>query len=241
MHINKIKTLGIIPARGGSKGVLRKNIRYLAGKHLIGHSIESAQKSEYLTNILVSTDDKEIANISHQYGSTVLIRPHSLAQDDTPMLPVIKHALIESERLNQQKYDYVVILQPTAPLRTANDIDSAIEKVVINKSNSLVSLYRVEDAHPSRMYTIENGNLNKVMNEPQGALRQRLKDVFHRNGCIYISSRDLILNKDLIMDDSCYPYIMPIENSLNIDTELDLEYAEFLYARNLKNNEKNQG
>lgn len=237
MLTNSLRVLGIIPARGGSKGVPRKNIRLLRGKHLIGYSIESALGSGYLTDILVSTDDAEIASISESYGATVLKRPQSLAQDKTPMLPVLQHGLTQAEALNGSRYDYIMILQPTAPMRTAIDIDNAIKVVMEEGCDSLVSLYQVEDCHPSRMYTIDNGLLMKVMSEPDGALRQALPAVYHRNGSIYLMSRALLMEKGEIVSNSSYPYVMPAERSLNIDTELDLEYAEFIFQRQLGDNE----
>jgi len=229
--IESKKILGIIPARGGSKGVLRKNIRLLAGKPLIGYAIESALKSDLLTDVVVSTDDSEIAEISKSFGITVLLRPEELAQDKTPMLPVLQHTLKQAEQLNGYKYDYIMILQPTAPMRTTIDIDNAIIKLVKENGDSLVSLYQVEDCHPSRMYTIEKGSLVKVMPEPEGALRQALPAVYHRNGSVYLSSRKLLLEQGLIVSKSCISFIMSAENSVNIDTELDLEYAEFIFQK----------
>ena len=237
MLTNNLRVLGIVPARGGSKGVPRKNIRLLRGKHLIGYSIESALESDYLTDIVVSTDDAEIAYISESYGATVLNRPESLAQDKTPMLPVLQHVLVQAEALNEVSYDYIMILQPTAPMRTAMDIDNAIKVVIEKQCDSLVSLYLVEDCHPSRMYTIDNGLLSKVMSEPDGALRQELPPVYHRNGCIYLTSRELLMERGELVSDACCPYIMPVERSINIDTALDLEYAEFIFSRQSINNE----
>lgn len=231
MTIKDRKVLGIIPARGGSKGVLRKNIRDLAGKPLIGYSIESAKCSQYLTDFVVSTDDQEIAEVAHSFEADVLIRPANLAEDKTPMLPVLQYTLEQMEQKNGVQYDFIVILQPTAPMREAQDIDDAIVKITESGDDSLVSLYKVEDCHPSRMYTLEEDKMRKVMPEPEGALRQALPDVFHRNGCVYISSRDLIVNQGTIISDSCYPYIMSAERSVNIDTELDLAFAEFIFQR----------
>jgi CMP-N-acetylneuraminic acid synthetase len=237
LHTN-IKVLGVIPARGGSKGVLRKNIRLLAGQPLISYAIESAKDSERLTSFMVSTDDEEVASVAKDFGADVLMRPAHLAEDATPMLPVMQHALVEAEKLHHLKYDYLMILQPTAPKRTAQDIDNSIAVIEKTGAESLTSLYRVEDSHPSRMYTLEGGKMVKVMEEPAGALRQALPEVFHRNGCIYLSSRELILDKAQILDDACVPYIMSEENSVNIDTELDLEYAEFIFQRNAKDDAK---
>lgn len=231
MHINNFpKILGIIPARGGSKGVKRKNVRLLDGKPLISYAIESAKTSKYLTKFFVSTDDQEIASVASDFGAEVLPRPKELAEDKTPMIPVLQHALLESEKKYDTQFDYLIILQPTAPMRTAEDIDQAILQIVDSKSNSLVSLYEVEDCHPARMYRIEEGKLQPIMAEPKGALRQALPAVFHRNGIIYISTRELILSGQ-IMDDTCTPFIMDASKSVNIDTEQDLEYAEFVFSK----------
>lgn len=232
---NAPKILAVVPARGGSKGVKRKNVRLLAGTPLIGHTIVAAKDSGLLSHIVVSTEDEEIANVSRSFGCEVVNRPIDLAQDNTPMIPVLRHALEVCEDKYNCVYDFVMILQPTAPLRTASLIDDSITKFIQSKKSSLVSLYQVEDAHPSRMYTIINGKLKKIMEEPANALRQSLPPVYHRNGCIYISSRSLI-NENLIVGEDCYPYIMEEKDSLNIDTEMDLEYAEFIFSR--LNNEK---
>tara|TARA_R110001599_G_scaffold346197_1_gene571206 strand:- start:3423 stop:4151 length:729 start_codon:yes stop_codon:yes gene_type:complete len=223
--------LGVIPARGGSKGVHRKNVRLLSGKPLIAYSIEAALQSTCLTNFYVSTDDAEISEVASSYGAPVIRRPDGLAQDKTPMLPVLQHAVLEAEKLNGIKYDYVMIIQPTAPKRSSADIDNAFHQIVVEGKESLVSVYKVEDCHPSRMYRVDNGTMVKVMAEPEGSLRQALPDVYHRNGCIYISTRELILGSCKILSDDCIPFIMSEENSVNIDTELDLEYAEFVFQK----------
>jgi len=138
-----MKILGLIPARGGSKGIPRKNIKPLGGKPLIAYSIEAGLKSRYLDKVLVSTDDEEIAQVARQYGADVpFIRPAELARDDTPTLPVIQHAL----RFLADKgetYDAVCLLQPSSPFRTPAFIDAAIEKYVRSGADSLVTRYAV--------------------------------------------------------------------------------------------------
>ena len=207
MSISDYKVLGIIPARGGSKGVPRKNIRLINGKHLIGYAIESALESHLLTDLVVSTDDAEIAAISESYGASVQMRPSLLAQDATPMIPVLQHALQTEEIAKEIRYDYVMTLQPTAPMRTAHDIDEAIKLVNQHGHRSIVSVYLVEDCHPARMYVIDpKEGLKPVMNEPDGSLRQALPDVYHRNGCIYLTARQLLLSDGRIMDEACFPF-----------------------------------
>lgn len=224
------KVLGIIPARGGSKGVKRKNIRSVGGKPLIYWSIAAAQKSKLLSTFYVSTEDKEIANISSSYGALCLDRPHNLAGDKTSMIPVLQHMCIEVEKLHD-RFDYILLIQPTAPMRTGHHIDAAIE--LISKCadyNSLVSVYQVEDCHPSRMYTHNEGFLSKFYEEPKGSLRQDLEPIFHRNGAIYLCKRDILMEDNKLLCESPVPLVMNKNESLNIDDEQDLMIADFLMS-----------
>lgn len=222
------KTLAIIPARGGSKGVPRKNIRNVAGKPLIGWSIDAAKKSELITTFYVSTDDTEISDVAKACGSNVILRPEELAQDKTPMIPAIQHACEYAESIHG-KFDYIVLLQPTAPQRITEDIDSSIQLLEgDNKIDSVVSVYLVEDTHPSRMYTIENEVLKKYADEPTGALRQDLEAVYHRNGAIYACRRDVLMVEGKLIGDNCAPFIMPKERSGNIDDMMDLHITELM-------------
>jgi CMP-N,N'-diacetyllegionaminic acid synthase len=229
-------TLGIIPARGGSKGVKRKNIRVVAGRPLIAYSINAAKQSKYLTRFVVSTEDNEIAEVASSLGSKVLFRPPELAEDHTPMLPVIKHVLREAEKLEQNRFDCVVILQPTSPLRTGSDIDQSLE--IIHKSNcdTVISVYQVSDHHPSRMYSINNGKLIPFAPESPARLRQKLPPVYHRNGAIYALWRKTIDEQNTLIGKNICPYIMSIERSVNIDDEIDLMLADLL-IRKMEDNE----
>ncbi|MBE1298294.1 MAG: acylneuraminate cytidylyltransferase family protein [Alteromonadaceae bacterium] len=225
------KVLGIIPARGGSKGVKRKNIRTVAGQPLIYWSIKSAKESNVLDFCCVNTDDDEIANVAAEYGSDVIMRPPELAQDETPMLPVLQYVCEQAEA-KFGKFDTIVLLQPTAPMREAKDIQGAVEAFHINcESRSLVSVYQVDDCHPSRMYRIENGTLCKIFAEPQGSLRQDLEPIYHRNGALYICERDLLMKKNLLICEHPIPYVMSKANSANIDDEEDLFIADKLMQR----------
>ena len=146
-----MNVLTIIPARGGSKGVLRKNVRDVAGKPLIAWTIEAALNSCVRDSFFVSTDDAQIAKVAKDWGAPVQLRPTSLAEDRTPMVDVIHCSLLENEKKHGKKFDYILLLQPTAPMREAKDIDRAIEALQASNASSIVSVYQVEDAHPARI------------------------------------------------------------------------------------------
>ena len=146
--------LGIIPARGGSKTVPKKNIKLLDGKPLIYYSIKEAQKSKMITDLVVSSDSNEVLSISKKYNCNIIIRPKKISNDSTPMWPVAKHALENLEKTYDKIYDYILILQPTTPFRSYRDIDRSLKKLISEKSSSLVSVTRVLDGHPARMYKV---------------------------------------------------------------------------------------
>ncbi len=223
--------LGLIPARGGSKGVLRKNIRIVAGEPLISYSIQAALKSGLLNPVIVSTDDREIAEVSAAFGAEVLMRPDHLAGDETPMIPVIRHVIKQLERERDIHFDCCVLLQPTAPMRTAEDINAAVNILMETGADSVVSVYKVSDHHPSRMYRIENDRLVPLQGEPQNRLRQSLPPVYHRNGAVYAFQRSLIERADTIIGPDVRPYVMPEDRSVNIDNEIDLLLADLLLRR----------
>jgi CMP-N,N'-diacetyllegionaminic acid synthase len=235
MKVENYNILGIIPARGGSKGVIRKNIRLVADKPLIHWSIAEAKKSTLLSNYYVTTDDDEIAEVATLCGAQVIDRPSELAQDKTPMIPVLQHLCREAELLNGIKYDYILLMQPTAPMRTSDDIDKAIELLVSDEYfDSLVSVYQVDDCHPSRMYTCDSGRLIPFYEEPAGSLRQDLLPVYHRNGAIYMSSRKLLMADGKLVSDNTLAYVMSKNDSANIDDEDDLLIADFLMKKRLE-------
>lgn len=234
MKIENYNILGIIPARGGSKGVLRKNIRLVADKPLIYWSIAEAKQSTLLSHFYVTTDDDEIAEVATSCGAQVIDRPSELAQDKTPMIPVLQHLCREAELLNGITYDYILLMQPTAPMRTYADIDKAIDLLVAeNDFDSLVSVYQVDDCHPSRMYTCDSGRLIPFSEEPAGSLRQDLLPVYHRNGAIYMSSRSLLMEQGKLVSNKTFAYVMSKSDSANIDDEDDLLIADFLMRKRL--------
>ena len=189
--------LAIIPARGGSKGLPRKNIKPLLGKPLVAWTIEQAFKSKYLDEIIVNTDDEEIAEISKKYGAKIpFIRPKELALDNTPTFDVIEHTIKFYKENLKKEFDYVVLLEPTSPLRKDNDIDNAIKKLIDNdKYDSLVSLGKVYLEHPSIVKQIKGDYIVPYIDENKNIKRrQDLEDVYFPYGVIYISKVDELLH-----------------------------------------------
>ncbi len=218
MYNNK-QVLGIIPARGGSKGIKRKNIKLLAGKPLIAWTIEEAKKSKYIDRLIVSTDDKEIIDISIEWGCEVpFIRPSRFAKDKTPGIAPVHHALGELP----ERYDYVVLLQPTSPLRTVKDIDGGIKKGIGNKT--CVSVTEATE-NPSQMFYSEGFNMRPVIEESY-VCRQDMPKVYIVNGAIFMADTKWISGKDTFIDDETVMYVMPPERSYDIDTMNDFTLVE---------------
>lgn len=218
--------LGIIPARGGSKGVPRKNIRMLAGKPLIAWTIEQARQSQYLDRCIVSTEDEEIRSIAEKYGGDVpFLRPTQLAQDDTPSIAPVLHAMHILP-----KYDYVVLLQVTSPLRSVEDIDQAISYCLDHQADSCVSVVEAGTS-PYWMYTMaKDGHMNPVLPMAKEASyqRQKLPKVYQLNGAVYVASQSFLMKEKDFQNEKTLGYIMPENRSFDIDTLLDFRIAEIL-------------
>jgi len=222
--------LGLIPARGGSKGLPRKNIRPLLGKPLIAWTIEQAKVSKYVDKVVVSTDDEEIAEVAKQYGAKVpFMRPKELARDDTPGIDVVFHAMNWFTKNKNKQYDLIILLQPTSPLRTAEDIDKAIELLFLKKAKAIVSVCEV-DHHPLWTNTLpENGCMKDfIRKEIMNKNRQELPTFYGLNGAIYLAYWDYIKEQKGFFGKETFAYIMPKERSVDIDSELDLKLAEIL-------------
>jgi CMP-N,N'-diacetyllegionaminic acid synthase len=230
-----MRILGIIPARGGSKGVPRKNIRLLGGRPLIEWSIESALAArDVLTRIIVSTDDAEIASLARSAGAEVpFMRPVELSGDKAPTLPVLQHTVAFAEHEEGQTYDLVMLLQPTAPFRTAQDIRDAVKIAVNYDCDSVISVVQVFAMHPILMKRIEGGRLVPFcIEEREGTRRQDYSpSAFMRNGAIYLTRRQLIIEQGTIWGTHIRPLVMPEERSASIDSELDFAVCEVLYNR----------
>ena len=222
--------IAVIPARGGSKGIKDKNIVTVHGKPLIQYTIDAARASKYLDRIVVSTDSEKIADISRKLGAEILsLRPAHLATDEARTIDVLLHVL--SEVYEQGfKYDYIVLLQPTQPLRHAEHIDKAIERIVISDSESLVSVSKVKE-HPILIRTIENGELKRLLNVSSTVRRQDFPPYYKVNGAIYINKINNNFNPQTSLNDNKLPFIMDDRYDLDIDTSEDLDYFEFILSK----------
>tara|TARA_Y100000385_G_C13053302_1_gene620841 strand:- start:40 stop:726 length:687 start_codon:yes stop_codon:yes gene_type:complete len=227
-----MRVLGVIPARGGSKGVPRKNIKELNGKPLIGYTIEAALASK-LDRLIVSTDDIEIMEVVNKLGvDTPFYRPEELASDTAKSIDVAVHALKTMEEIDSVTYDAFMLLQPTTPFRTSQDIDKSINMLIETGSDSVISVVDVEAYHPARMKFLQGG---KLIDPPycesyENQNRQELDSMYIRNGAIYLTKRETLLNNSYKGND-CFGLVMPTERSINIDTLTDFEYTEWVSSK----------
>ncbi len=223
--------LAIIPARGGSKSVPRKNIVKVNGRPLISYTISAALMVDRLTDVVVSTDDPEIAEISRELGAQVpFVRPVDLASDQAQSAPVIEHALYFMEKIKGLKYDAILMLQPTSPLRTSQHIEESLDLFTSQECDSVVSIVSVGGNHPFRMKRLIDNQLVNYIDQGFWDMRPRqsLPDVYIRNGAIYLISRDVFMQQHQLIGDKCLGYVMNDSESTNIDTPIDLKIAELL-------------
>ena len=221
-------------ARGGSKGVKNKNIKLLNNKPLIYYTIKEALKCKFLTSYIVSTDSKDIKNISEKYGAQVpFLRPKKLSSDTSSSSDALKHAVDFMEKMNKTKYDFIIEIMATNPLKNFKDIDSLITKLIKTKADSVIAMSKVTEHHPRRLKKIVNDRIIDIMKEKKESRRQDLKpDIFIRAGSIYGIKRDIIMKKGLRYGTKhSRPYVLPDKRSINIDNEND-----FIVAQNLIKN-----
>jgi CMP-N-acetylneuraminic acid synthetase len=232
------KVLAVIPARGGSKGVVRKNIRPICGRPMIAYTIETALSARHLLHrVIVSTDDSEIAAIAREYGADVpFMRPAELAGDKVPTLPVLQHAVASIEVQDDIKLDWVLLLQPTAPLRALEDIEASLKLACGNNCDSVISVVQVFAEHPILMKRIEEDQLLPYcIEEKEGTRRQDYQPpAYMRNGAIYLTRRDVIMAEHSIWGRVIRPYVMPPERSVSIDSELELKLIELIMQERLQ-------
>jgi CMP-N,N'-diacetyllegionaminic acid synthase len=225
--------LGLIPARGGSKRLPRKNLLPLAGKPLLAWTIEAALAARHLDRVVLSTDDAEIAALGQRYGADVpFTRPASLAGDTATAHSVTVHAL-QTLAAAGDHYDYVVLLQPTSPLRTTEDIDRAIELLLDRQAGAVISV--CETDHPPEWSNTlpPDGSMADFFRPGiRGQRSQDLPKSYRLNGAIYIHRCETLLRDDsAAMDANSYAYIMPRERSVDIDSAIDFEIAQLFMQR----------
>jgi N-acylneuraminate cytidylyltransferase/CMP-N,N'-diacetyllegionaminic acid synthase len=227
--ISTSRYLAIILARAGSKGLPGKNVLPLGGKPLIAHTIEAARSAHSIQRIVVSTESEQIAQIAQQYGAEVpFLRPADLARDETPVLRVLQHVLKELTAVKSHQPEIIVLLQPTSPLRRAEDIDRAVTLLEQTQADSVVSLCAAEH-HPAWMKRIEGDHVRPFLeNGPEYTRRQDLPPVYRVNGAIYVTRARVLLHENAILGRDTRALVMDSESSVDIDTLLDLKLAELI-------------
>lgn len=240
----KNNILAIIPARGGSKGIPRKNIKKLNGKPLLEYTVDAINKCKLIDRAILSTDDDEIINIGSKLGLEVPFkRPLNLAQDDTPALPVIKHALNALEDIDGYKPDVIILLQPTSPLRTNKHISEALNLYLSNNVDTVVSVTEVpHNMNPySIMHLKENGEVVPFLKFDENKNLRQFKPIYYaRNGAaIYIVSYETIMSQNTLYGKKIRPYFMKREESFDIDEKIDWDIIENILEKGEQNENSN--
>lgn len=225
-----MKILGLIPARGGSKGIPGKNLISLCGKPLLQYTCEAAKGSKILTRVILSTDDQKIADAATDFGIEVpFLRPKELSEDGTPMIDVLLHVLAELAKLKQEP-DILVLLQPTSPLRTAEDIDGAIALLQQTGADTVVSVVDVPHRFiPRSLMILQDSRLHPYSEQPSPLLRQEKQRLYARNGPAVLCLNVAFLKKaKRFYAGDTRAFVMPRERSVDIDEAFDLRLAEML-------------
>ena len=229
--LHKKTFLAVIPARGGSKRLPRKNVLDLAGKPLISWSIEAAKKSKYVDEVIVSSDDDEILGIAHSLDVTALKRPEILSTDTATTLEVIQYLIKNFEK----QYTHLILLQPTSPLRESEDIDKAIELLDKKNADAVVSVCEMEHSPLWSNTLPQDKSMTAFLNkEILNKRSQDLETYYRLNGAIYvINIQKLLEKKSFFLEENIYAYVMDQKKSIDIDTRLDFEIAGYLLAKSI--------
>jgi CMP-N,N'-diacetyllegionaminic acid synthase len=224
-----MNTYALIPARGGSKGIPRKNIKIIAGKPLIVWTIEAALRSSLLSAVVVSTDDPEIAEIARQAGAQVpFMRPAELARDQSSGLEPVLHAMDQMPQC-----DSLLVLQPTSPLRTTEDIDGCLSLVAQTEAPSVVSVTEA-DTHPYWTYRLNaDRTMVRFVDAAPIARRQDLPAIFALNGAMYFAETNWLRRTGSLVSSETLAYVMPRDHSVDLDTPFDWKFAELLLKESL--------
>jgi len=228
----KYNILGITLARGGSKKIKKKNIVKINNKPLIYYTINQAIKSKLISDYIVSTDDIEIKNIVENYSISVpFLRPKKFSNDKSSSSSAIIHALNYMEKIKKIKYDYVIEIMCTNPLKTVSDINNVIKKIIKTNADTVIAVHKLDDHHPSRIKKIVNDKIvDFCVKESPESRRQDLRPLAYiRSGSIYAINRDYLLRtKQRYGSKNSRPYILPYKRAINIDNEQDLQLAKIL-------------
>lgn len=236
------RIMGLITARGGSKGIPRKNVIPLMGRPLISYTIKTALDSGVLDRLIVSTDDDEIAEVSRTWGAeTPFMRPASLSGDLDPSYPVVVHALEWMAEHEGYRPDYVLLMQATSPLRTTEDLLRSVEIANANDADAVISVYQPKQ-HPLWMFELTDDGRFADFDPASRELtrRQSLKPLYMLSGSIYLVKRDVIMRQDNFYTDRTFALVVPRERSTDIDTMLDVRIVE-LTMTDLASTEADQG
>jgi len=234
MSYEGFKVLAVIPARGGSKGILRKNLCEISGISLVGHAAKVVQSLEWIDRTVLSTDDEEIAREGRNYGLEVpFMRPAELASDTARSHDVWKHAWLTSEKHFKEHYDISVLLEPTSPLRRPEDITLTVRALVESNCDAAATVSRAA-AHftPHKCLTLDEKGIIGFyhQNGRLYSIRQKIPNYYFRNGICYALKRYTLLEKGTILEENCKAVIIT-RHIVNIDDQHDLEYAEFLFRK----------
>ncbi len=238
--IDNKKILAVIPARGGSKRLLRKNVLDLGGKPLIGWTINAALRCTYIDRVIVSTEDSEIAKIATVFGADIpFLRPKKMAEDDTSTVDLVLGLLDKVEEKNSY-YDYIIVLQPTSPLRTTEHIEAAFEQLIKYNQSAIVSVCHTEH-HPFWCNTLnkDRSMSSFLQNDMHNVRSQNLPDYYRLNGAIYICDiNKLKTEKTFLLSRDCMAFIMENKSSIDIDTIDDFNHAQVALDNDIFNKSK---
>ncbi len=222
------KVLFIIPARGGSKGIPGKNLKRIAGKTLIEHAYDCAKAATHPLTTVLSSDDARILEHGETLGMELVVRPEHLASDRAKVTDAILHCLYEMENRKKCRYEIVILLQATSPIRSGKDLDTVIGLFEDDAVENVISVVCSNEMHPARMYRLEEEKLVPLEAKYESANRQEINPVYYRNGCFYAVRRKVLVEQKTLMSKNKTPYIMPWSQLCNIDEPVDLIVAEAL-------------
>lgn len=233
MAFDRYRVLAVVPARGGSKGIVRKNLQEINYQSLIAITSTFIQTIDWIDRAIVSTDDEQILEEARRVGLEVpFVRPADLAQDNSRSIDMWAHALIESEKHFDTEFHLSILLEPTSPIRKAGDLESVMRKIVEGCFDSVFTVSASDSkAHPLKQLKIQNGRVyNYLSKGGEITARQQLESVYHRNGVAYVMTRDALLEKRPIVGDNSSVVVIR-EPTINIDTYEDLELARYYFSK----------